>query len=144
MTLSEAESTYTFQDMAQYFVDGLDDITGDEVSAAINEDAIMGLSGMPQMPVYAYKAVKDEISPVEDTDALVDKYCGMGANILYQRNRVGGHSAEESNGVPAATAWLDSVLMGTYAKSYNTTGCTIQTLVQGTDTSPIRSLVKLR
>ncbi|ROW01295.1 hypothetical protein VMCG_05920 [Cytospora schulzeri] len=145
MTVSEAESTYTFQDITQYFVDGLDDITGDEVMTAINGDGIMGLSGgVPQMPVYAYKAVKDEISQVEDTDALVDKYCGMGANILYQRNRIGGHSAEATNGDPAATAWLDAVLTGTYAKSYNTTGCTIQTVVQGTDASPLRTLVMPR
>lgn len=144
MTLSEAESTYAFQDITLYFVDGLDDITGEEVTTAIDADGIMGLSGMPQMPVYAYKAINDEVSPVADTDALIAKYCDMGANILYQRNRIGGHSAEETNGVPAATAWLDTVLAGTYAESYNTTGCTIQNVIQGTDYSPLRSLVKPR
>lgn len=144
MTLSEDESTYAFQDITRYFVDGLADITGDEVMTAINGDGIMGLSGVPQMPVYAYKAVNDEISQVADTDALVDKYCGLGVNILYERNRIGGHSAEETNGVPAATAWLDSVLSGTYASIYNATGCTIETMIQGTDASPIRRLAKPR
>ncbi|KUI55674.1 Lipase 1 [Cytospora mali] len=144
MTLSEAESAYAFQDITQYFVDGLADITGPEVSTAINNDGIMGLAGVPQMPVYAYKAVKDEISQISDTDALINKYCGDGANILYQRNLIGGHSAEETNGDPAATAFLDAVLTGTYAEHYNTTGCTIQNVIQGTDTSPLRSLVKIR
>lgn len=144
MTLSEAESTYAFQDITLYFIDGIDDITGEEVTTVINSDGIMGLNDVPQMPVYAYKAINDEISPVEDTDALVAKYCDMGANILYQRNRIGGHSAEETNGVPAATAWLDAVLAGTYAESYNTTGCTVQNVIQGTDPSPLRSLVKPR
>ncbi|ROW03445.1 hypothetical protein VSDG_01537 [Cytospora chrysosperma] len=144
MTLSEAESTYAFQDITLYFIDGIDDITGEEVTTVINSDGIMGLNDVPQMPVYAYKAINDEISPVEDTDALVAKYCDMGANILYQRNRIGGHSAEETNGVPAATAWLDTVLAGTYAESYNTTGCTVQNVIQGTDPSPLRSLVKPR
>lgn len=144
MTLSEAESTYSFQDIAEYFVDGLDDITGPEVSTAIDYDGIMGNAGVPLMPVYAYKAIKDEISPVADTDDLIDKYCGLGANILYQRNRIGGHSAEETNGDPAATTFLDIVLAGTYAENYNTTGCTIEDVIQGTDYSPLKSLVKSR
>lgn len=140
MTLSEAESTYAFEDITQYFTDGIEDITGPEVSSAIDSDGIMGLNGVPLMPVYAYKAINDEISQVSDTDNLIDKYCGLGANILYQRNRIGGHSAEETNGVPAAEAFLDAVLSGTYADSYNTTGCTIQNVVQGDDYSPLKRL----
>lgn len=144
MTLSETESTYAFQDITKYFVDGLKDITGPVVQAVINSDGIMGLSGgWPRMPVYAYKAVADEISTVSDTDALVEKYCGLGANILYQRNLIGGHSAEEANGDAAATAFLDAVLTGNYAESYNTTGCTIQNVTQGDDVSPLR-LARLR
>lgn len=145
MTLDEAESAFAFQNIPEYFEDGLDDITGPQVTSAIDSDGVMGLTGgLPQMPLYAYKAIKDEISPVADTDNLVDKYCGQGANILYQRNLIGGHDAEESNSNPAATAFLDSVLAGTYAENYNTTGCTIQNVVQGTDTSPLRSLARIR
>lgn len=66
------------------------------------------------------------ISPINDTDALVSKYCGIGANILYEGNEVGGHAAEATNGYAAATAWLESVLSGTYASRYSTQGCTIK------------------
>lgn len=106
----------------------------------------MGYHGVPQMPIFAYKAIEDEISVVEDTDALVDKYCNskaksifslaerkrtvlirecaVGANILYQRNTAGAHSQEAVNGRPSALAWLNSVLGGTYADDYPASGCT--------------------
>lgn len=93
----------------------------------------MGLHGVPQMPVYAYKAIQDQISKVADTDALIAKFCAAGANILYQRNTVGSHGAEQQNGDAAATAFLDAVLTGTYAETYSTTGCTIQNVTVGTD-----------
>lgn len=125
-TLSQAESSYEFQDIYRYFVDGLSDISGPEVSAVVDQDGVMGLHGVPQMPVYVYKAINDQISGIADTDALVASFCEQGANILYQRNTVGTHGSEQINGDPAATLFLDAVLTGTYADSYATTGCTIQ------------------
>jgi hypothetical protein len=99
-------------------------LTGSEVSAVIDQDGVMGLHGVPQMPVFAYKAIQDQISPVADTDALIAQYCAAGANILYERNTVGTHGQEEIYGDPAATAWLDAVLTGKYAEEYSTSGCT--------------------
>lgn len=96
------------------------------MSEAIDSDGVMGLHGVPQMPVYAYKAIQDAISPVADTDALIASFCAQGANILYQRNTVGTHGQEEIYGDAAATTFLDAVLTGTYADHYSTTGCTIQ------------------
>ena len=42
----------------------------------------MGYYGVPAIPVFAYKAIADEASPVENTDELIDYYCGVGANIF--------------------------------------------------------------
>ncbi|CAN8098246.1 unnamed protein product [Discula destructiva] len=138
-TLSESESAYELQNIYRYFIDGQVDITGPEVTGVINQDGVMGLHGVPQMPVYAYKAIQDQISLVADTDALIDKFCAAGANILYQRNTVGSHGAEEVNGDAAATAFLDAVLTGTYAEHYNTTGCTIENVTVGESPSGHRS-----
>lgn len=132
-TLSQAESAYAFQNIYRYFVDGISDITGPTVTAVVDQDGVMGLHGVPLMPVYAYKAINDQISVVADTDALIDSLCAQGANILYERNTVGSHSAEQVNGNPAATAFLDAVLTGTYAESYVTTGCTIQNVTVGSN-----------
>lgn len=85
----------------------------------------MGLHGVPSMPVFAYKAIQDGISPVEDTDELVGKFCESGANILYQRNTVGTHGQEAVNGDADATAFLDAVLTGAFGEFYNTEGCEV-------------------
>lgn len=124
-TLSQAEQSYEFYDIYQYFVDGLDDLTSPEVQSVINEDGTMGLHGVPSMPVFAYKAIQDAISPIEDTDELIAKYCDAGANILYSRNSVGTHGQEAVNGDADATTFLDAVLSGTYAESYSTVGCEV-------------------
>lgn len=90
------------------------------------------------MPIFAYKAVGDLISPVNDTDKLIAEYCNLGANILYHRNSIGGHVAEATNGHPAAEAWLNSVLGGTYAETFPTQGCTISTVNVNITSTPLR------
>ena len=37
------------------------------------------------MPVFVYKAIHDEVSVVQEFDKLVNEYCELGANILYER-----------------------------------------------------------
>lgn len=69
--------------MGEYFIGGIADITSPIVLQIINRDGIMGYHGVPQMPIFAYKAIEDEISVVEDTDALVDKYCNSKAISPY-------------------------------------------------------------
>ncbi|CAK7266433.1 hypothetical protein SEPCBS57363_002085 [Sporothrix epigloea] len=124
-TLDENISKFAFKNMSMYFENGLDDLFSPVSQKIINSDGIMGYHGVPQMPLFVYKAVGDEISPVNDTDALVERFCGIGVNINYQRNSIGGHVAEGTNGIPAATAWLDSIFDGSFASSANATGCFI-------------------
>jgi hypothetical protein len=141
--------------MGEYFVGGIADVSTGPVERIINRDGIMGYHGVPEMPIFAYKAIADEISVVGDTDSLVEKYCNgktnsppisgyktqgsvtwtlliiacsVGANILYQRNTAGAHSEEAVNGRPSALAWLSSVLGGTYAEDYSASGCTTTTV----------------
>lgn len=74
-TLDQAIVAYAFQDIGDYFIGGVPDIEGSIPTRTINRDGIMGYHGVPQMPLYAYKAIGDEISAINDTDALVEKYC---------------------------------------------------------------------
>jgi hypothetical protein len=136
MTLDEASAAFAFQDIYLYFVDGLADILSSITAKIIYNEGIMGYHGIPQMPIFAYKAIADMQSPIGDTDKLVSEFCGVGANILYQRNTIGGHVAEFFNGHPAAESWLDSVLNGTYAQNYPTQGCTIQTVTVNISSTP--------
>jgi hypothetical protein len=85
----------------------------------------MGNHGIPQMPLLVYKAINDEVSTIEETDDLVDKYCKAGVNILYESNTIGGHMSE-SAGFPKTLEWLSSVFDRTHNKMYSSQGCTIQ------------------
>lgn len=78
------------------------------------------------MPLFVYKAIGDQLSNISQTDALVDRYCGDGANILYYRNTAGDHNTEIINGRVNAIAFLTSVLDGSYAAVYKAMGCTVK------------------
>lgn len=134
MTSQQAAMSYLGVDVSQYFNGGLAILNNPTVAHAINTDGIMGYNDVPKVPIYAYKAAGDEISPVADTDNLIDKYCSKGANIIYDRNTVGGHIAEATNGEPAAIAFLDSVLQGKKAVE----GCTIRNVTIAINNTPLR------
>lgn len=74
-TLDEAIAAYAFQDVGDYLVGGLADLLGPVPTRLTQRDGLMGYHGVPQVPLYVYKAVADAVSVVEDTDALVARYC---------------------------------------------------------------------
>lgn len=115
------------QDITKYFKNGLASILSPQAQYVINRDGVMGYHGIPQMPIFAYKAIKDEVSNITDTDTLVARYCAVGANILYQRNTVGSHVTEGTNGDARAMLFLTTVLLGNYSH----TGCTVQNVTVG-------------
>ena len=132
----QALEVFADQNVFDYFVDGIADLQAPIIQTIFDNDGLMGYHGVPQMPVFAYKAIADELSNVTETDALVNKFCEMGANILYQRNTVGGHLAEETNGDARALEWLSSVLDGTYSEQYAAQGCTIENVTIDVTSSP--------
>ncbi|KAF2769285.1 LIP-domain-containing protein [Teratosphaeria nubilosa] len=111
-TLTESLLSFLFRDITSYFVNGVEDLLKPAAVMPQDRDGQMGFHGFPQFPIFAYKAIADEISPIADTDKLINKYCGIGSDILYQRNTVGGHSAEETNGDARAFSWLQNLLQG--------------------------------
>lgn len=121
-TLLESIGTYANQNITDYFKNGDAALQESVPKRVTNSDGVMGFHGVPQMPVFAYKAIKDEISRIEDTDQLVKRYCEVNGNIWYQRNTIGDHSAEAVNGDARAFKFLSDVLGGTYHQ----TGCKIE------------------
>ena len=122
MTIAEAFVTYANQPIYEYFINGLESLHAPVLQRLLNTNGVMGYHSVPQMPLYIYKAVHDEITPIVDTDELVARYCEVGADIVFERNTIGGHLAEETNGDAKAIQWLQSVLGGTYEH----VGCTIR------------------
>lgn len=64
------------------------------------------------MPLFVYKAIWDGASLIADTDVVVDRYCGVGARIRYERNAVRGHYDELTNWHARAVEWLKEVFSG--------------------------------
>ncbi|KAI9693563.1 MAG: hypothetical protein M1820_009129 [Bogoriella megaspora] len=134
-TYEQSAATFANQDIFDYFIGGRADLEAPVLQKIYNSDAQMGYHGVPQTPMFFYKAIADELVLTNFTTIQVERYCQLGANILYQLNTVGGHLDEYTNGVPRAFAWLSSVFDGTYAEKYPDQGCTTQTVsVNITDT----------
>ena len=126
MNFEQAQAAFLGQSIFDYFINGSALLQAPIIKTVLEENLLMTYHGVPRAPLFIYKAIHDEVTLVADTDAYVERNCGVGVNILYQRNTVGGHMDEYTNGIPRAFAWLASVLDGTYATKYETVGCTIQ------------------
>lgn len=126
-SLDQSIQAFVFQNISNYFINGREALVSPISQYVINRDGVMGYHGVPQMPVFAYKAIGDEVSPVADTDKLVDRYCGVGATILYQRNTVGSHVTEAGNGDARAVQFLTSIFDGKFTQ----TGCVISNVTVG-------------
>lgn len=133
MTIAEAFPTFAGQKISSYFQAGAAFFTAPVVQNALATDLTMGFHGIPKPPLYVYKAVHDEVSNVTDTDALVERFCQVRARILYERNRLGGHLAEETNGDARALAWLERVFAG----GDETEGCTVRNVAVNVTDSPL-------
>ncbi|KAK7946836.1 secretory lipase-domain-containing protein [Apiospora aurea] len=134
--LAQTSTVFAFQDIAGYFINGEGIFSSPPIRKIMNSDGRMGYHGVPQMPLYVYKAVKDEVSPVKDTDDLVDKYCKVGATIQYERLTIGGHSAGAVNGEASAFQFLAQVLGGTYAPPEQ--GCSVKEVAYNVTSSPMK------
>ncbi|CAF3471985.1 unnamed protein product [Fusarium graminearum] len=137
-TVQEAGAAYAGVNIFDFFKDGMNLFRDPKILKVINRDGIMGYHGVPQWPIFAYQAVHDEISPIANTDKLIERYCAVGANILYQRNSVGSHSEEFYLSAAPAIQWLAAVLTGQYASVYKTEGCTIQNVTRNSTAIPLK------
>lgn len=115
-------AVFAGQDIGEYFVGGLQDLRAPVLERIAMSNMWQGYHGVPQMPVFAYKAIQDEFSPVSDSDELVERWCGIGVDVRYERNSVGAHISEIANGRLRALDWLKTVFDGTMEK----TGCDVR------------------
>lgn len=148
MTIVQIFATYAYVDVYSYFIGGEDDISSSPLLQHFwDTQGTMGVHGLPDMPMYVYKAIQDLLAPVQDTDALVDNYCAEGqaaaarkeggVQILYERNTIGGHVAEEINADAAAVEFLSKAINGKLGAGWpGSGGCVVRNVTVGTDTAP--------
>lgn len=75
-TSEQALVYYAYENIGDYFTDGLSDLVGPVARKAMDLDGMMGYHGVPKIPLYVYQAINDEIVPINTADALIDRYCG--------------------------------------------------------------------
>ena len=136
LSFDESLTIFENQTIADYFVHGNADILAPIMRSILEPQGTMGNHGLPRMPMFVYKAIADELSPVNETDALINKFCNFGANILYERNKIGNHLTEYANGHTRALNWLSSIFNGTYGHIYESHGCTIKNVSVVDPTGP--------
>ncbi|KAI0118552.1 lipase 1 [Hypoxylon sp. NC0597] len=115
MDALQAFHEYAGQDIFDYFVGGLADLEACRALRRIKMvEWMLGYHGAPEIPLFVYKAIGDEMTPIADTDAHMEHYKRFNVSVLYERNTVGGHISEIVNGQERAIAWLASVFDGSY------------------------------
>lgn len=122
VTVPEVFAVFANQTVWDYFRDGRDIVYNPLLSHLLHTESTLGSHGVPQVPLFIYKAVHDQVTSIEGTDDLVQRYCRYGANVWYQRNTEGEHLSEVVNGKPRATQFLKDILDGAYEHK----GCTVE------------------
>jgi hypothetical protein len=124
-TLNEAIVAYSRQNISEYFVNGMATLQAPILQRVQDYDGIMGRRNTPQVPMFWYQAIGDEVTNITNTEKLYTRYCEISyTNIFFQRNTVGGHTTESSNGLGRAMDFLSKALNGTWSHQ----GCSRQTV----------------
>ena len=133
MSANEAFANYANQNIWDtYFIDGKDGfLNAPVIQKVLDSNFYMGYHGVPQMPVFMYQAIHDQLALLQHAEELRDRFCGVHVNILMERNTIGDHLSEFTVGTARALEWLSTVLDGTYGQKYPTTGCTVRDVTVG-------------
>lgn len=112
MCLDEFEDAFGTQNVSLTYFGRENALLDDTPQNFIREVAIMGQHGIPRVPIFAYKGTADEVSPVVDTDLLVQKYCDAGSRIRYTRALNVSHPDSSLFGIVAGWPWVIDRMKG--------------------------------
>lgn len=121
--LAANAAAFVFQDIVGMF-DDPQLIYQNPTAVRILKENALGKT-TPKIPLYWYKSALDEVSPVGDSDAVVEQYCSNGANIEYIRDIASEHGSYAVIGAPKALYWLKNIMDGGKARS----GCSKRTVL---------------
>lgn len=101
-----------YENIASWFVNNATNVVNDN-RKLLTQIGVMGLHGTPSFPMYVWKSTTDEVVPtIEDTNALIEKYCSTGTNIEYVRYANSSHSATFVLGFPGAARFIANLYAG--------------------------------
>lgn len=108
--LAADAAEFLFQDIVSYF-DDKSLIYTNPIAVKVLAENALGQS-TPKIPLFWYKSINDEVSPIADSDKVVDKYCSEGASIEYERDFFSEHGSLAATAAPKALSWLKKVMNG--------------------------------
>ncbi|KAK4947212.1 hypothetical protein LTR10_013984 [Elasticomyces elasticus] len=112
---------FALQDIGKYFYDGSQIVYEPTLAKYFNSNAKMGTHGTPSNPIFVYKSINDEISPIADTDSLVSQFCNAGVSITYVREAAGEHFTQAATSFPDVINFLRARFAGAPIS-----GCTVR------------------
>ncbi|KAF3767334.1 LIP-domain-containing protein [Cryphonectria parasitica EP155] len=124
-SVTENFAVFAGQNISDYFVGGVADMFAPILLDLYNAGQ-MGLHGRPGVPLFLYKAIADEFTPIYQTDELVAQFCAEGVDVLYERNTVGEHVSELANGHTRALDYLSMVFEATIGDLYRNQSCIVR------------------
>lgn len=124
--LSANTIIFAGQDVLHRYLQNTSIFQGDTAATEIIEANRLG-QFVPSIPLLVYKGSKDEISPIAETDKLVQYYCDGGASVEYLVHEGANHEEALVQGVPDALFWLKDRIEGKEmargcSKTVNVTG----------------------
>ncbi|KAG9601040.1 secretory lipase, partial [Aureobasidium melanogenum] len=129
-SFANANSLGANKDLFSYFVGGISYLYNSLAQSALAKSGIMDVYGIPQAPLFIYKAAGDEISPAADTTKLVKQFCATNdVSIEYHIDLLGGHATEAITGSGSALAWILDRLNGKIVS--NAGRCTTEYVLLG-------------
>ncbi|KAF3479673.1 lipase 3 [Arthroderma uncinatum] len=118
------------EDIFSYFRGGKESglFENPEVKRILDHNALP--QGIPTAPLLLLKSVNDEISPISDTDDLVEQYCASGASVDYRRDILSIHTVLAVTGAPEAIIWLRDRMDGVALPERCQTSTVLMTLLE--------------
>ncbi|KAH6712319.1 secretory lipase-domain-containing protein [Leptodontidium sp. MPI-SDFR-AT-0119] len=104
---TEVLDKFSNKDILSYFRSGAGFLDKPLVKDITEKAGIMGKHGVPEIPMFFYHGVQDEVMPIKGNDELVGGYCNKSINSLqYIRHKVGNHAATSFAGAGRVNAFL--------------------------------------
>lgn len=113
LSIEGIAAKYTNINTCDYFIRGCDAWNDAIPSTILYQYTTNGITSTPKAPWYLYESAADEISPVNITNALYDKYCAQGANIYYEETMLPiSHATTSVVSFPGAFRWMKDRHLG--------------------------------
>ncbi|MGZ4657465.1 MAG: lipase family protein [Blastococcus sp.] len=111
--VSDALTTFAFKDLDTYLLPGYSLATFDVRPGPAGVLAANQLADQPapQVPIYQYHSLGDEIVPRAQATALHQRWCAEGVQTRFDVYP-GDHLSGDSAGAPAAVQWIADVFAG--------------------------------